>query len=136
VQHLQLSWAYQFVNAHDGRFRLGPMIEADGFLMRGSLAAPSFGVQQTEELSAGLPSVGLAMDIRIHRGIDFYSQAAGMQAGSYGYFIGSDSGVRARVWKHALVTAGYRTFNFHIENSPDFARLRLRGPCVGAGFRF
>jgi hypothetical protein len=37
VQHLQLSWAYQVVNAHDGRFRLGPMIEADGFLMRGSL---------------------------------------------------------------------------------------------------
>jgi hypothetical protein len=136
VQTLQLSWAYQFINAHDGAFRLGPMVEADGFIMRGSLAAPVFGVGQDEKLSAGLPTVGLALDIRPHRGIHIYGEATGMQAGSYGYFIGSDSGVRVYAWKYAIVTAGYRTFNLHIENSPDFAHLRVRGPFVGAGFRF
>jgi hypothetical protein len=136
VQHLQLSWAYQFVNVHDGLFRIGPMVEADGFLMSGRLGAPDLGFQQTENLSAGLPTVGLAMDIRPHRAVDIYAQAAGMQAGAYGSFVGSNSGVKVRVWKYLLVTAGYRTFNLHVENSPDFAHLRLRGPFVGVGFHF
>jgi hypothetical protein len=138
VRHLQLSWAYQFVNVHDGVFRIGPMVEADGFLMRGSLAAPELGppFQQTEELPAGLPTVGLSMEVRPHRSIRIYSQASGMQVGSYGYFVGSDSGVRVYGWKYAVLTAGYRTFNLHVENSPDFAHLRVRGPFIGAGFRF
>lgn len=138
VRHLQLSWVYQFIRTREGRFRIGPMIEADGFLMRGSLAAPNLPTpfQQTENLSAGLPTVGLAMDIQPHRAIDIYGEAAGMQAGSYGYFIASDSGVKVRAWKHLVLTGGYRTFNLHVENSPDFARLRLRGPLAGAGFRF
>ena len=138
VRHLQFSWAYQFISVHEGMFRIGPMIEADGFLMHGSLAAPNLPTpfQQTENLSAGIPAVGLAMDIRPHHAIDIYGEAAGMQAGSYGYFIGSDSGVKVRPWKHLVLTGGYRTFNMHVESSPDFARLRLRGPFVGAGFRF
>jgi hypothetical protein len=136
VRHLQLSWAWQFVDVHDGWFRIGPLVEADGFLMRGSLAAPDFGFQQKEDLSAGLPTVGLAMDIRPHRAVDIYGRAAGMEAGTYGYFIGTDAGVRVHAWKYLLLTAGYRTFNLHVENSPDFARLRIRGPFVGVGFRF
>jgi hypothetical protein len=138
VRHLQLSWAYQFVNLHEGRFRIGPMVEAEGFLMRGSLAAPNLPTpfSQTEDLKAGIPTVGLAMDIQPHRAVDIFAQVAGMQAGSYGYFVGSDSGVKVRAWKHLLLTAGYRTFNMHIESTPDFARIRIRGPFVGAGFRF
>ena len=138
VQHLQLSWAYQFISAHNGVFRLGPMIEADGFIMRGSLAAPNLATpfSQSEDLKAGLPTVGLALDIQPHRAVDIYGQVSGMQAGSYGYFVGSDSGVKVRTWKHLLLTAGYRTFNMHIESTPDFARMRMRGPFVGAGFRF
>jgi hypothetical protein len=136
VRHLQLSWSYQFVDVHDGWFRIGPMVETDGFLMKGSLAAPDLGFGQTEDLNAGLPTVGLAMDIRPHRAIDVYGRVAGMQAGGYGYFVGSDSGIRVRAWRYVVVTAGYRTFNLHVEDSSDFAHLRLRGPYVGAGFRF
>ncbi len=32
IQHLQLGWAYQFVNVHNGVFKLGTLIEANGFL--------------------------------------------------------------------------------------------------------
>ena len=138
VRHLELSWAYQLIRAGQGRFRIGPMIETDGFLMRGSLAAPNApgAPRQLETLDAGLPAAGLAMDIQPHRRVDIYAQAAGMQVGSYGYFVGSDSGVLIRAAKYLLLTAGYRTFNLHLENSPDFARMRLRGPFVGAGIRF
>src|SRR5262249_52772202 len=114
----------------------GPMVETEGFLMHGSLAAPDFSFQQREDLSAGLPTVGLDMSLRPHRKVEIYGRASGMQAGDYGYFWGGDAGGRGRALGHLLVTAGYRTFNLHVENSPDFAHLRMRGPFVGAGFRF
>ena len=59
-----------------------------------------------------------------------------MSAGSYGYFVNSDSGVKVRVWKQLMLTAGYRTFNLHVATSQDFANFRLRGPFVGGGLRF
>ena len=136
AQHLQFSWAYQFLRTHEGKFRIGPIVEADGFLMRGSLEAPAVGIRQTEDLKAGLPTVGLAMDFQPQRWVDIYGQVSGMQAGSYGYFVESDSGVKAYPWKYLVVTAGYRTFNLHVESTPDFARMRMRGAFVGAGLRF
>jgi hypothetical protein len=136
MQHLQLSWAYQFIRVGEGKFRIGPMVEANGFLMRGSLQAPELGFGQAEELKAGTPTVGLAMDIQPHRAVDVYAQVSGMKAGSYGYFVESDAGVKVYPWRHLVVTAGYRTFNLHVESTPDFARMRMRGAFVGAGVRF
>jgi hypothetical protein len=136
VQHLELAWAFQFVRIKDGVFRIGPLLGADGFLMHGSLAAPNFNIAETEDVSVGLPVAGLALDIQPHRRVDIYGRVRGMGIGDYGYFIGSDSGVKVEVWRHLLVTAGYRTFNLHVDHAPDFARLRLRGPFVGAGIRF
>jgi hypothetical protein len=135
VKHLQLGWAYQFVNVHNGAFRIGPLIEADGFLMRGRLAAPALNLTEEEKLSAGLPAVGVAMDIRAHRCVDLYAEAAGMKAGDYGYYVGSEAGIKATV-KHIQFTGGYRTFNLHVKDTPDFARLVSYGPFVGAGLRF
>lgn len=138
VGHLQLSWSYQFIRLHEGRFRIGPMIEADGFLLHGSLSAPNLSPPMTEkeDLAVGLPAAGIDMGIEPWRGLEVYGRAAGMEVGSYGYYVGSDSGVRVHLWKHLLLTAGYRTLNLHVENSPDFARFRLRGPFVGAGVHF
>jgi hypothetical protein len=137
VQHLQLSWSYQFIHVREGKFRLGPVTELNGFLMRGTLAAPDLATpfHQTEDLKTGIPTVGLAMDIQPHRNIDIYGQVSGMTAGSYGNFVSSDSGVKVR-WKRLLFTGGYRTFNLNVNTSQDFAHFRLRGPFVGAGFAF
>jgi hypothetical protein len=133
---LHLAWAFQFIRFHHGLVRLGPMVGVDGFLMHGTLAAPDFHIAESEELSVGLPVAGLALNIQPRRWLDIYGQAAGMDVSGYGYFIGSDAGVKVLPWRHLLVTAGYRTFNLHVENSPDFARLQIHGPFVGAGFRF
>jgi hypothetical protein len=138
VKHLQLGWAYQFISVREGKFRIGPMTELNGFLMRGSLAAPNLTTpfEQVEDLKVGIPTVGLAMDIQPHPSIDIYGQVSGMKAGDYGHFVNSDSGVKLRAWKHLVLTGGYRTFNLNVNTSQDFAHLRLRGPFVGAGFRF
>ena len=138
VRHLQLSWTYEFIDVRHGTFRLGSMVAADGFLMHGRLQAPNVSppIDGKEDLSVGLPTVGLAMDINPHRMVNIHGEVSGLKAGDYGYFIASEAGVRILPVKHLFFTAGYRTFNLHAENSPDFARLQLRGPFVGAGIRF
>jgi hypothetical protein len=137
VQHLQLSWAYQ-LSAYDGLVKIGPLLEADGFLTSSRLQAPNLNpvVDQKEDLAAGLPTVGLALDVNPHRRVDIYGQVSGMKAGSYGYYVGSDAGVKVRAWHGLVLSAGYRNFNLHITNAPDFARLDMRGTFVGAGWRF
>ena len=136
VQHLQLGWTWQFIDIRDGLVRFGPLLEADGFLMHGRLSAPDLAFSEREKLWAGLPAVGVALDIQPNSHVDLYAQAAAMKAGDYGYFIGSDAGIKVYFWKHVLLTAGYRTFNVHVKHSRDFANFRLHGPFVGAGFRF
>ena len=136
VRHLQLGWSYQFIDVHEGFFRLGPLAEINGFLLRGSLAAPSLNLQRAEDLKVGLPTIGALMTIQPHRAIEISAQLAGLKVGDYGSFVGSDAAVKVRPWKHLVLTAGYRTFNLNARVSPDFAHIRLGGPFVGAGLRF
>ncbi|MCU1237688.1 MAG: putative exported protein [Candidatus Solibacter sp.] len=135
AKHLQLGWTYQF-HLLGGRVKLGPMVEAHGFLLSGSLRAPAVNVESKEDLSVGLPTVGPSLEISPHRRIDVYGEASGMSAGDYGHFIRSEAGVRFRPLRFVQFTAGYRTFNLRVANSPDFAHLHLRGPFVGGGFRW
>ena len=135
VRHLQLSWAYQFIDVHHGAFRLGPQFEANGFLFRGALDAPALSLQRTEDLKVGVPTVGALMTIQPHRGIEIYAQMSGMKVGDYGSYVGSDIGLKG-YWHHILLTGGYRTLNLTARVSDDALHLRLRGPFIGAGFRF
>ncbi len=138
VSHLELRWAFQFVRVADGHVRFGPMVEAEGFLLRGSLRAPELNppVSDRETLEFGLPAPGVALDLEPRPWLDIYGRVAGMKAGGYGHHVGSESGLKLRPWRPLSLAAGYRTFNLHVENSPDFALLRLRGPFLGAGVRF
>ena len=135
VRHLDLAWTYRFRLA-DGRVKVGPIVEAQGFLMSGRLRAPDFNIDSRENLSAGIPTVGPAIEISPRRMIDIYGEASGMWAGGYGHFIRSEAGVRIRPVAHVQFTAGYRTFNLQVTNSPDFTHLHLGGPFIGAGLRW
>jgi hypothetical protein len=135
VRHLQLGWTYQFRMAK-GIVKLGPLVEAHGFLMSGRLRAPDVNVESEEDLSVGLPTVGAALEISPRRQIDIYGEASGMSAGDYGNFVRSEAGVRLRPTHHVQFTAGYRTWNLNVANSPDFAHLHLRGPFLGGGLRW
>ena len=135
IHHLDLAWTYRFRLA-DGRVKLGPIVEAQGFLMSGRVRAPEFNIDSREDLSVGIPTVGPAFEISPRRMLDVYGEASGMSAGGYGHFIRSEAGVRVRPVTHLQFTAGYRTFNLHVADSPDFTHLHLGGPFVGAGFRW
>ena len=83
VRHLQLSWAYQFGNE---KFRVGPLVEANGFLLRGALLAPDINppIAEQEKLGFGLPTPGLALDIRPHPAVHLYGEFSGLKVGGYG----------------------------------------------------
>src|SRR6266496_441626 len=50
VRHLQLGWTYQFRLA-GRRVKLGPLVEAHGFLLNGRLRAPAVNIDSNEDLS-------------------------------------------------------------------------------------
>jgi len=104
--------------------------------LSGHLRAPEFDIDSREGLDVGLPAVGPTLTISPHPKFDIYGEATGMWAGDYAYFVRSEAGVRVRPVRHIQFTAGYRTFNLRIANSPDFANPRLRGAFVGAGFHW
>lgn len=135
IKHLQLAWAYH-LSLLGGRLKLGPSIEAHGFLLKGNLRAPDVNVNEAEELSVGLPTVGPSVEVAPFRMFAIYGVASGMSAGDYGHFIRSEAGVRFRPVRFLQFTAGYRTFNLKVADSPDFARLHFRGPFVGGGIRW
>ena len=68
--------------------------------------------------------------------VNIFGELSGFKLGKYGYFLNSDFGVKIRPASNVFFTAGYRNFNLNVKNSPDFARVELRGPFVGGGVRF
>jgi hypothetical protein len=138
IRHFQLGWACQFINIHDGAFKLGTLLQANGFLMKGRLRAPDLtpSVDQSENIRGGLPAVGLALDINPHRKVNVFGEFAGLKIRRYGYFVHSDAGIKIRPVNNGFITVGYRNFNLHAKNEPDFARFELRGLFVGGGAHF
>ena len=138
IQHLQLGWAYQFINVHNGAFKLGTLLQGNGFLMKGRLRAPNLtpAIDDQESVSVGLPTVGLAMDINPHSKVNLFADVSGIKLGKYGYFVNSDVGVKIRPVKNGFFTAGYRNFNLNAKNDPDFVRVELRGFFIGGGAHF
>jgi hypothetical protein len=93
-------------------------------------------IDQQDELMAGLPTVGVAMDIQPHRRVNLFADVSGIRLGKYGYFATSDAGIKILPARVGFFTVGYRTFNLDLKNEPDFARLILKGVFVGGGARF
>jgi hypothetical protein len=135
AKHLQLGYTH-FFPLWSHRLKLGPLVEAHGFLLRGSLQAPAVNIATQEDLSVGLPTLGPALEISLHPRLDLYGEASGMSVGDYGHFIRSEAGVRLRPVRLLQFSAGYQTFNLRVADSPDFAHLHLRGPFIGAGLRW
>ena len=138
VYYLRFGWAWQFINIANGKVKLGTLIEAKGFLVDISLDAPNLipPVKESEEFIGGLPTVGAALDINPHKIVNIFAEVSGIHAGEYGYFLDGEAGVKIIPIKNLSILGGYRIFYFKAEDDPDFAKLRISGPFVGATLRF
>lgn len=135
LNYLKLGWSYMF-GPEEGKFRMGPLVEASGIFYDAGLRAPALGLDASDRRSVGFPSAGLAFDARPHSRVSIYGEASGISIGKYGYFVGAEGGLKVQPVRHLNVEVGYRSLRIDPKFEPDYGRIRVRGPFFGAGLTF
>jgi len=138
AKYLRLGWAWQFINIAEGMVKLGTLLEAKGLLMETSLEAPNLTppIKESARFRGVLPTIGAALDINPHKVVNVFAEISGLYAGKYGYFLDGEAGVKIILIKNLSVVGGYRILDFKGEDDPDFGKLEILGPFVGATLRF
>jgi hypothetical protein len=113
-------------------------LEGKGYWGKAAIEAPDLAtpIKESEKFIFGLPTLGVALDIRHHRILNIFGEASGMTAGSYGYTYDAEAGIKLIPIKILSLVGGYRIMEFKAENDPDYAKVRVHGPFVGATVRF
>jgi hypothetical protein len=138
IRYLRIGWAWQFINIGKGFLKLGPLVEGIGFWVEGFLEAPNLSppIRESEEFWFGLPTVGMALNVRPHSMLDIFAEGSGMYAGSYGYVYDCEAGIKLIPIKILSLLGGYRILDFKAEHDPDYIRVKVHGPFVGVTVRF
>jgi hypothetical protein len=138
VRYLRVGWVWQFIDIGKGVMKLGTLLEGKGVWAKASLEAPDliFPVKESKRILFGLPTVGVALDINPHKMVNIFGEVSGLPAGSYGYMVDAEAGIKLIPVKFLSVIVGYRIFDMRAKNNPDFAKLRFYGPFAGATLRF
>ncbi len=136
LNHARLGWSWQFIEAGEGRFRMGPLVEAHGLWFDAELQAPQFQVRAADKRAVGYPTFGLALDAAPYRALGVFAEASGVSLGGYGYTYNGEAGVRVRPLGFLGISAGYRLFRVDPKFDPDYARIKVTGPFLGASIAF
>ncbi|MCU0650799.1 MAG: hypothetical protein MUC52_01000 [Candidatus Omnitrophica bacterium] len=148
LQYFGLGWIWEFINTMDEKVKIGTILEAKGFAGEASLDAPALSISESTDFIAGLPTAGLSFTVNPFKDsapyksrnmlteLSFYGEAAGMSAGTYGYFLDAEAGVKWAPVKNVSVSGGYRMVSMKAEDDPDYAKLELKGWFAGCSIRF
>lgn len=138
VKYLRLGWVWQFINVAEGKVKFGTLLEAKGFWVDTTLEAPNIvpPVKESEKFAIGLPTIGVALDINPHKIVNIFAEISGLPGGKYGYFFDSEAGIKIIPIKNLSVMGGYRIFDIKAKDEPDYAKLKISGPFIGATLRF
>jgi opacity protein-like surface antigen len=136
VKYLRFGWIWQFVNLASGKVKFGTLLEAKGISADATLKAPDVSLKKSDDLIAGLPTIGIAFDISPLDIVNFFGEVSGMTAGKYGYFFDAEAGIKIIPIRNLSILGGYRYFDIKAKDDTDFAKVRIAGPFVGATARF
>lgn len=138
LDYVRLAVAWQFVSTRDGRYRLGPMIEAKGFQGEAAVSVdnPIVPLVRTTDFETGLPSAGLMLDLEPSRKVHVFAEASTLIDTDEGNLTDAEVGVRFFVTTGFALTAGYRTIEIDIEDRADVLEIEIESVFVGAAFRF
>jgi hypothetical protein len=137
LHYARLGWIWQLPVIPD-RLRVGPVLELKGFLVEATLDAPATmpRLRETEEVALVIPTVGLALDLRLRPALELFAEVSGLSVGEPGHLVDGEAGVRITLARFFTLAGGYRVFDVRGEEDVSFARFRLFGPFVGATLRF
>jgi hypothetical protein len=140
VHYASFGWIYEFINTDDGMFKIGTVLDAKVMAADVSLessATPmSPAIDESEQSVIGLPTVGVALDFNPVKMVNIFGEISGMSGGSYGHFVDGEIGIKLIPVRNVSIVGGYRLIDVRVEDSSNFAELRISGPFVGATIRF
>jgi hypothetical protein len=134
LDYLRLGWIHHFIR--NNALKLGSTIEAKMFFIDASLAAPAIAISESEKFIGGLPTLGIVFEVEPHRIIKVFAEISGLPAGSYGYLLDGELGIRLNPIENFSITGGYRIFSMKVEDDSNHAELEIGGPFLGGLFRF
>lgn len=148
LQYFGLGWIWEFMNFANGKLKLGTILEVKGIAGKAALDAPGLSISESEDFIGALPTAGICFDLKPFKtdkpyekqdfwdNSGFYGEIAGMSAGKYGYFFDTEAGIKVVPFKYFSITGGYRVVSLKVKDSPDYAKIELKGPFVSASLRF
>jgi len=137
-RYTRLGWIWQFARSADGVLRFGTVLEAKALSIDADLAAPDLAepINESESFDGVLPTVGIALDIVPHRAVEVFVEGSGLDAGSRGSMVDAEAGIRIFPIPGLGLLASYRVLDLRLEDDPDYAKLRIKGPFLGVSLRF
>jgi hypothetical protein len=143
LKQLRMGYAWQGFKLGN-RIKLGPSVEARGILFDASLKqqpSTNSGISNfvgNDRGRFGLAMLTLGADVNIvpHRRVEIASAISGIPIAGLGRVFDADTVVKFSLQKNINLSTGYRYLRLRAHEGSNFAELRLRGPVIGAGFRF
>jgi hypothetical protein len=141
IKQLKIGYTWQGIKLGN-RIRLGPLVDVRGIVFDASFTAPSLSsssdaqVRRSGMFGLGMLNLGTEVNIALHRRVEVASALSFIPIAGLGRVLESDTAAKVSLSNHINLSLGYRYLRLRAGEGPNFAELRLRGPAVGAGFRF
>jgi hypothetical protein len=131
--------AWQPVSTSDGRFRLGPLVEARGIRGEAAISTDILGIlplSAAEEFELAFVAAGLALDAEASEKLHVYAEWTTTVESDDGELTGAEAGLRVYPVEVLALTLGYRRLEIDAAGDTEQINLELDGPFFGAVLRF
>jgi hypothetical protein len=138
LEYGRLGFAWQFISASEGRFRLGPLVELKGFRGDLALSAPDAPVllAESDRYEAAFGAAGLIAELELGDRVELFGEVTEVVTGDEGDVNEVEYGIRVLVLPRLRIVAGARNLEIDIEDADESFKFELDGAFVGAHFRF
>lgn len=139
LEYGKLGIAWQPLSTGDGRFRIGPLVEANGLRGDAALSTNILGLlpvsaSDTFELAFG--SAGVVLDIEPSPKLHVYAEWTTAVEADEGDLTDAEAGIRYYPLDMLAVTVGYRRLEIDVIDANNLLDLQLDGPFFGGVLRF
>jgi hypothetical protein len=138
LDYARVGFAWQFLSSADGRYRVGPLLEAKGFRGDAALAGPEIDppVSVAEDFEAAFGSAGLLLDLDISDRVSAFGEYSTLVAADEGDQSDFELGVRVRLWQSLHAVGGIRSIQIQFEDGDNTIDVDMDGAFFGASLRF
>lgn len=131
MDYLRLGLFTNFSKSSNGN-EFGTLFELKGFSGNAMLQANSLGLNENEDFDIILPTLGLFFKTKLAPTLFIYGEFSGLPAGSLGYLLDGEAGLRFQPTDNLAICAGYRILNIDAEKDEDYAEIKTDGAFISA----